>query len=130
MPTVTQFCVGLDNKPGMLAKLCADMKAAKVNIEALFVSDDEKAAWVNFVPSPNTNPEQALADGGYRYVTEKVLAVPMMNQPGALEGIATRLADADVNIDYVYGSCGDVTSFMLVLAVDDLPKAAKALDTE
>ena len=128
MPKVTQFCVGLENKPGMLAKLCADLKQAKVNVDALFVSDDEQGSWVNFVPAAGCNPEQALCDAGYRFLTESVLAVPMVNKPGALESVAIKLADAGVNIEYVYGSSGDMTKFILVLSVDDFELAEKALE--
>lgn len=127
MSTATQYCVGLENKPGMLARLCEVLKRAEVNIEAIFVSDDEDCAWVNFVASPGCDPEPVLMDGGYKFLTERVLTVHMDNQPGALGSIAARLARAGVNIDYVYGSCGEQPSFMLVLSVDDLGRAEKAL---
>ena len=127
MPAATQFCVGLENKPGMLAKLCADLKRAGVNIDALFVSDDEQASWVNFVPSPDSDANKALCDCGYKFVTEPVLTVSMVNRPGVLEGVAGKLAKAGVNIDYVYGSSGDMTKFMLVLSVDDIALAEDAL---
>ena len=39
MAKATQFCVGLANKPGSLAKLCAALSRAKVNIEAISVAD-------------------------------------------------------------------------------------------
>ncbi len=126
MAEATQFCVGLENKPGVLAKLCEHLERANVNIEAIFVTDDEDCAWVNFVVAPNCDPEQALIDGGYKFFTEKVLTVQMENRPGALEHVAAKLAGAGVNIDYVYGSCGEQPTFMLVLNVDDLKGAEKA----
>jgi len=126
MAKATQFCVGLENKPGMLAKLCEDLKHANVNIEAIFVTDDEDCAWVNFVVAATCDPEQALIEGGYKFFTEKVLTVQMENRPGALQHVAAKLAEAGVNIDYVYGSCGEQPTFMLVLNVDDLDGAAKA----
>jgi hypothetical protein len=127
MAQATQFCVGLDNQPGMLAKLCEHLKQAGVNIEALFVSDDENCSWVNFIAAKTCDPERALSDGGYRFFTEKVLTVRMDNRPGALQDVAAQLAEAGVNIDYVYGSAGAEPSFMLVVQVDDLTRAEKAL---
>ena len=128
MLEATQFCVGLENKPGMLAKLCGDLTRAKVNIEALFVSDDEGYSWVNFVVFAAADTEKALADSGYKYFTEKVLTVQMENRLGALEQVASQLAKAGVNIGYVYGSCGPEPSFTLVFSVDDFEQAEKALD--
>lgn len=127
MAEATQFCVGLENKPGMLARLCEHLKRADVNIEAIFVTDDEECAWVNFVVSTGCDPEQALIDGGYKFFTEKVLTVQMENRPGALQSVAAKLAGAGVNIEYVYGSCGQQPTFMLVLNVDDLKQAEEAL---
>ena len=46
MSQATQFCVGLENKPGVLASLCAAIQRADVKIAALFVSDDEDFCWV------------------------------------------------------------------------------------
>ena len=44
MPAATQFCVGLDNQPGMLSELCELMTEAKVNIEALCVAMEKHRA--------------------------------------------------------------------------------------
>ncbi len=129
MALVTQFCVGLDNKPGELTRFCAALRTKNVNIEALFVSsdDEEDCAWLNFVATPPEPAEQALIDGGYKYFTEPVLAVPADNRPGEIEQIAGKLAEAGVNISYVYGSSRSGTKSTLVLSADDMAAAAKAL---
>ncbi|MFQ5464015.1 MAG: ACT domain-containing protein [Phycisphaerae bacterium] len=123
----TQFCVGLEHKPGMLTRLCHLLRTEGVNIEALFVSNDADVAWVNFVAKPADRVEEALKKGRHKFFSESVLTVQVDNKPGEIEQIATRLADADVNINYVYGSGAGGHPSIIVLSVDDPPKAAQAL---
>ena len=63
------------------------------------------------------------------YVDHNMLQSGPMNADDHryLQSVAARLAQSGVNIDYVYGSCGDQPSFMLVLNVDDREKAEKCL---
>ena len=128
MPEGVQFCIGLENKPGVLARLCSAIRRANVKIDALFVSDDEDYCWVNMVASPADGARDMLTAEGYNFFTETVLVV-RVSQPGELESIASRLAGAGVNINNVYGSCMDGSPSTLVLNVNDLSKAAEIIDT-
>lgn len=128
MPEAVQFCIGLENKPGVLAKLCAAIRRAHVKIDALFVSDDEDFCWVNMVANPPEAAREMLTDGGYNFFTETVLVVRVKN-PGELEAIATRLAEAGVNINNVYGSCMEGSPSTLVLNVSDIQQASEIVDT-
>ncbi|MGB0716110.1 MAG: hypothetical protein ACPGXK_09545 [Phycisphaerae bacterium] len=122
-----QFCVGLAHRPGMLTQLCKRLRDGGVNIEALFVSNDEEAAWVNFVGTPHDKVKELLDADGYRWFTESVLTVPAHNQPGEIERIAAKLADATVNINFIYGSGAPGYPSKIVLGTDDLAAARAAL---
>ncbi|MHC4443626.1 MAG: hypothetical protein ACYTF1_21795 [Planctomycetota bacterium] len=127
MARATQFCVGLDNKPGVLAKLCGSLKRAKVNIEAISVADNAECCWVRFIASPTAKAKAALVKAKYCFCTHRVLTVKAANKPGELERVATKLGKARININYVYASTGDGGKTMLVLSVDNLARAAKAV---
>lgn len=126
MPEATQFCISLKNEPGVLAKLCATLGRAEVNVDALFVSDDEDCCWVNLVVTPSDAARRTLTEEGYNFFTEKVLVLQIDDQPGSLERISSQLAQADININYVYGSSAQ-KACTLVLGVSDLERAAKVL---
>ncbi len=130
MEPSTQFCIGLHNEPGALAKLCGRLHDAGVCIDALFVSDDEDGCWVNMVASPTDRADHTLESSGYSFFTETVLTLWGKNQPGVLARVASRLAQKHVNINYVYGAGGEAASFMLVLSVDDIELAQKTLQHE
>ncbi len=126
----TQFCVGIDNKPGMLAKLCHDLRSVDVNIEALCISEDTDCVWVNIVATPADRATVALEGKGYRFLTENVLTLEVANKPGELERIATTLAEASVNISYIYGAGASGAACELVLSVDDATRACEVLGAD
>ncbi len=127
MAKATQFCVGLDNKPGTLAKVCGALKRAKANIEAITVADNAECCWVRVVASPTAAVKKALARGRFNFCSQRVLQLRVANKPGELERIAATLAKAGININYVYGSNAEGASSTLVLSVSDLDRADKLL---
>ena len=127
MAMATQFCVGLDNKPGTLAGLCGALKRAKVNIVAISVSDNAECCWVRLVASPVAATKTALTKGRFSFCTQRVFVLQVAHQPGVMHGIAAKLAKAGVNINYVYGSNADGPSSTLVLSTSNLDRTAKTL---
>lgn len=127
MARATQFCVGLENKPGALAKLCGSLKRAKVNIEAISVVDNADGCWVRLIALPMAKARDALTRGKFEFCTQRVLTIEAADEPGALERIASQLSKAGVNINYVYASTGDGATALIVLGVDNLTKATKAV---
>ena len=128
MAEVTQFCIGLENKPGVFATLCGTLKHAGVRITGLCVSDDEDCCWVNIVASPVSTIQETLREQGYNFFTEKILAVQLDDQPATMERVAGALAKADINIDYVYGSGEGDSPFTLLMHVSDLDGAQAVLE--
>ncbi|MBN2563974.1 MAG: hypothetical protein JXQ75_23915 [Phycisphaerae bacterium] len=125
MAKVTQFTVGLDNRPGTLGKLCGVLKRARVNIEAIALLMDGECGWVRFVGTPTASVKSALAKARYSFGMQRILRLEVSHRSGALRGVATRLAKAGININYVYGSNPEGgTSSTLLLSVSDLDRAA------
>jgi hypothetical protein len=127
MPKAVQFTVALDNAAGTLAKLCALLRKARVNIDAISVSDNTDCGWVRVVAHPAPRARAALHRARYTVCAQLVLTVQAANRPGELERMAARLAKAGVNISYVYGSTPRDGGSTLVLGVSDVEKAVKAL---
>ena len=127
MAKVTEFCIGLDNKPGTLAKLCGALRRAKVNIDAVSVSENAECCWVRMVASPAAAAKKTLAKRRYHFCVQPVLTLQAHNRPGELERVASRLAKAGVNINYVYGSNAKGVPSTLVMSVSDLKRATLAI---
>lgn len=130
MRKATEICVGLDNTPGTLGRLCTALRAAKVNVEAISVCENTDCCWVRMVVTPTATAKKVLTRGRYHYCTNTVLAVMAPhNVPGQLAGMTTRLGKAGVNIQYLYASNppGESLGSIVVIRVDDLMRGLAAL---
>ena len=126
--TATQLAVFLANRPGALARVCEALAKAEINIRALATSDTVDHTVVRMVVSDPIKALMLLGEAGVLAVETEVLLIETANQPGVLAKIAERLAEAKVNIEYVYlaGSHGAETG-LIVLRPSNIQKAQNAL---
>ena len=127
--TATQLAVFLANRPGALARVCEALAKAEININALATSDTVDHTVVRMVVSDPTKALMLLGEAGVLALEAEVLMIETVNQPGVLATIAERLAEADVNIEYVYLADGrGAERGLIVLRPSDIEKAQSALE--
>ena len=125
---VEQITVCLENRPGVLADLCAHLSDHHVNLRALVALDGAAGGSGRLVADHPESAEQVLSDAGVEYTSQKCLALEMPNSPGGLAGIARTLSLAGINIDYMYASGLPGSGRALgIFGVSDLQRAL-ALD--
>lgn len=131
MQITKQLALFLENRPGMLAKVCDALSKAKINIFAISTSDTVDHIVVRMVVS---DPEKALRvfeEHGTLVVTTEVLMIDGNNKPGSLAAIAQTLSEAKVNIEYAYcATSPNAQKGLLILRASDPKKALKALNTK
>jgi hypothetical protein len=66
----------------------------------------------------------------YKPTIGQVLILELKHSPGELGRITKILADAKINIEFLYGSGSTYPSAQIVMAVSDLKKAEKVLGLE
>jgi hypothetical protein len=126
--TATQLAVFLANRPGALARVCEALAKAEINIHALTTSDTVDHTVVRMVLSDPTKALMLLGEAGVLALETEVLKIETANQPGVLAKIAERLAEAKVNIEYVYLAGGRGTEKgLIVLRPSNIEKAKNAL---
>src|SRR5438034_8509927 len=129
LETSSQREVFLANRPGALARVCEALAKAEININALATSDTVDHSVVRMVVSDPTKALMLLGEAGVLALEAEVLMIETANQPGVLANIAERLAEADVNIEYVYLAGGRGTEKgLIVLRPSDIDKAQRALE--
>jgi hypothetical protein len=125
----TQLAVFLENRPGTLARVCQALAEASINIYAVSTSDTVDHTVVRMVLS---DPRKALflfEERGTLVVESEVLLVEQPNRPGVLAEIATKLAEAKINIEYLYcATSPSAKKGVIVLRLSDARKALKALN--
>ena len=126
MPVAKQLSIFLENKPGVLARLCQTFADHKVNIHGLSVSDTVDHAVVRLITSDAKRATSLLEDAGVLVVENDVLLLTLPDKPGQLADVAKKLSKAKVNIEYAYGTTEEAGG-TLVLRVSDTKKAQKIL---
>jgi hypothetical protein len=115
--------VVVPNRPGTLAHLAEAIGKAGINIEGFSGDNVEGAAVLHLLVEDPRSVRKIMEDAGLEIRDERdVLVLDTDDRPGALAGVAQRIAGTGVNIDFLYGVRG-----RLVFGVDDFEKAEGAL---
>jgi hypothetical protein len=119
-----QITVALANQPGQLAAICQLMSTHAINIEALSLIDTLEQGLVRLITSDPEACKKVLKSSGFYVIDGDVLVLDLFDRLGKLAQISAALADAKVNIDYVYGSVEHPGAPMrLVLKASDAIRA-------
>jgi len=120
----TELSLRLQNSPGALGGVCRALSDEHVNILAMSV---EATGQVRMVVDNHIHAAAVLRDRHYNVSERSVLLLELSNAPGSLGTTLKLVADAGINLDYVYGGGGDgAPSAAVVLGVDDAMKASAA----
>jgi hypothetical protein len=126
---VQQLTLFLENRPGILADLCAHLCDQGVNFRAVMTLDSTDTGAVRAVLDKPDEARAILSAGNVAHSTTECLAVNMPNHPGGLAEVARLLSVAGVNIDYMYGSSTTGSSTALgIFGVSDLERALDHLN--
>ena len=110
------------DRPGEVAKVAQTLSNAGVNIEGIA----EIEGVVHVLARDPSRAKSALRAGGYTIENElEVLVLPMTDRPGELSMIMQRLADASVNLRFIYLA----TETRVVIGVDDISRARAVLES-
>jgi hypothetical protein len=126
MPKVKQLTVSCENRPGTLADIAGILGKAKVNILAFNAASAGAMGYIQFIVDNAKKARKVLKAHRISCYEEVVLHVTLPNVPGALAGLARKMAAKDVNIGAGYQTTvegGKQAS--VVLAVFPLASATK-----
>ena len=130
MQIAKQLAIFLENRPGMLARVCDALAEAKINIYAITTSDTVDHSVIRVVVSDPRKAVLLFEEHGTLVVEDDVLMVDGDNKPGSLAQIAHRLAAARINIEYCYcATSPDAKKGLLILRASDAKKALKVLNS-
>lgn len=130
MHIAKQLAIFLDNRPGTLARVCDELARAKINIYAISTSDTVDHTVVRLIVSDYRAALHIFEEHGTLVVDNDVLLLDGDNKPGSLARVAHKLADADINIEYLYSATSPRSKRgLMVLRVSDPKKALKVLNS-
>lgn len=122
------FAIHLTHRPGELARVTGALARKGVNLKSVAAMVFGNQGMLRLIADDVEAAREALKEGHITFEESELVAVMLENRAGEVEDLASKLANANVNILalYVIGLDGDLVE--LALAVDDPKKAKKALE--
>ena len=129
MPATKEFTVLMNDQPGTLGKVCRALADRKVNILALQSFPIGGKSVTRFIVDNLTTAKTVLENERLTYTETEVVQVKLPHRPGEIARAATRLGEANININYVYCGLEAGTNAPLVFfGVTEVSKAAPILE--
>lgn len=125
---IRQLSIFVENKKGRLVEITKMLAESGINMRALSIADTRDFGILRLIVDDTDKACVVLAENGVMVKVTQVAAAEIPHRTGALNAILTVLADADINIEYLYAflsSSGQ--GAYVVLRVADNAAAEKTL---
>jgi hypothetical protein len=128
---IPQVSVFLDNHPGSLSEVMAQLDKNQIRIFALSIADKGEFGMVRMITDNPVKATRILEDAEFNLAKAKKnveVTVVLITDKDQMSRITKVLGDNGFNIDYAYSSAVHFDGkFALVLRVNDLEMAEKTL---
>ena len=130
MPRVKELNLRLEDRPGTLGKVSQALADRGLNVLAFqSVPAEGNKSLVRLVVDNLATAKTILDSQSVNYSEVEVAQVSLPNRAGELARAASRLGDANININYAYTGVDPTTNKpLLFFGVNDLSRAAEILD--
>jgi hypothetical protein len=129
MPVTKEFTVLMEDRPGTLGKVCRALADRNVNILALQSFPIGGKSVTRFIADNPTTAKKVLDDERLTCTETEVVQVKLTHRPGEVARVASRLGEANININYVYCGLEPTTNSPLIFfGVAEVSKAAPILE--
>jgi len=99
---VEQISVFLENKAGRLAEVTRILGETGVNIRALSLADTTDFGILRLIVDQYDLARKVLKEKGFTVGKTEVVAVEVPDHPGGLASVLQLLAQAGINVEYMY----------------------------
>jgi hypothetical protein len=130
MQITKQLAIFLDNRPGMLARVCDALSAEKISIYAITTSDTVDHSVIRMVVSDPGRAMRMFEEHATLVVEDDVIMLEGDNKAGSLASLAKKLAGAKINIEYCYcATSPNAKKGLMIMRVSNAQKALKILNS-
>jgi hypothetical protein len=120
----TELTLRLQNSPGTLAKVCEIIAGEHIDIVAMNLASPLVLRLV--VDNP-VHAAETLREHHYHVEEREVIFTTAANNPGSLLALARLIAEAGINLEYLYATTQDgQTMASIVAGVPDARRASSA----
>lgn len=122
-PVVRQLSVFIANEAGRVSEVTGLLGEGGINIRGFSVSDTAEYGILRLVVDKPDDGMALLKEHGFTVRVDDVICIDLPDKPGGLAGVLKVVAEAGVNIEYVYS----LVATYVVVNVADVGRALELL---
>ncbi|MCM8762719.1 MAG: hypothetical protein NC905_00395 [Candidatus Omnitrophica bacterium] len=124
----SELKVIVEDRVGAIADITRLTSEKGVNIDDICVYTMGGDATFYLITQDNNRMAKIFADKGYKVEEREVVVMSLENRPGALQKVAEKLKEENIDIKYLYGTMsGKGENTTLVFSSNDNEKAIEVL---
>ena len=128
MPRTKELNFHLEDRPGLLGKICQSLADRGVNILAFQASTLKGEGLVRLVVDNPASAKTTIESQGVKCDEVEIAQVSLPNRPGELARAAAQLGSANINIEHGYTGIDSTGKATFFFGVTDVGKAVEILD--
>ena len=126
--SVKQISVFLENRPGTLCEMTKVLADENIDMRAFSLAETSEFGIARILVKDLYGALTVLKDAGYVTAISEAVAVAIPDVPGGLHSVIKAVADAGINLEYMYCFLGGQSGkAYLVCKVPDVAGAEAAL---
>ena len=126
--SVKQISVFLENKAGALSDMTQVLADNDIDMRAFSLAEASDFGIARMIVDDVYKTTTVLKDAGFVHSVSIVLAVPVPDKPGGLNGVLAVLKTLGINVEYMYAFLGAKKEIAyMIMKSDDAQKAEVAL---
>ncbi|MEW6584733.1 MAG: ACT domain-containing protein [Nitrospirota bacterium] len=118
------------DKVGLLSDVTRAIAAAKINVTAICAYGMERKANFMLITDGNAKAKKELTKLGITAQEEDVVSVELSNKSGEMQKVAKKIAEAGINIHYLYATASSGKTATAVFATNDNKKTIKVINAK
>ena len=128
---VKQLSIFVQNRSGKLAASLSVLRDSGIDVRALTIADTPDFGILRLLVDDAAKAEAVLHDNGFLVQTTDVVVVPVRDERGGLASLLAPMAEAGVNIEYMYSLIArDAKDAYMVFRVSDNAAFLAMLDAK
>lgn len=124
---IKQVSVFLENSAGRLDSALMILKDKNINIVSLSLADTSDYGMLRMIVSDAETAKTALKEAGLSAHLTDVIAIKLPHTVGSLQNVLSQIADAGINIEYMYALSTKDSNACIVIKPSDRDLCVKAL---
>ncbi len=125
---INQITAFLENRAGKLLEVTEILSKNNVDLRAINIAETADYGLLRVIANDSDAAVNALKDAGVICTKTPVIAVAVQNKVGGLNALLKILANAGIDVNYMYSIFGQVNGLAyMILQLSDTEKATEVL---